>query len=51
MLGMPGTPMPASNNLPPGDVQDLLNYVLSLSRPESRAGTDLSPSQAHRPGP
>lgn len=37
MLGMPGTPMPASNNLPAKDIQDVLNYVLSLSR--SGAGT------------
>jgi mono/diheme cytochrome c family protein len=47
MLGMPGTPMPASNNLPPGDVQDLLNYVLSLSRTEAREGTDVTRSPAH----
>lgn len=32
MLGMPGTPMPASNNLPPQDIQDLLRYVLTLSK-------------------
>lgn len=33
MLGMPGTPMPASGNLPPQDVKDLVDYVLSLSEP------------------
>lgn len=32
MLGIPGTPMPASSaTLKPGDVQDLARYVLSLS--------------------
>lgn len=39
MLGIPGTPMPASNNLPPQDVLDLVNYVKwlpqSVKKPES----------------
>ena len=33
MLGMPGTPMPASNTLKPQEVDDLIGYVLSLSQP------------------
>jgi mono/diheme cytochrome c family protein len=36
-LGMPGTPMPASN-LPPRDLGDLVNYVLSLSGRDAEAG-------------
>jgi mono/diheme cytochrome c family protein len=36
MLGIPGTPMPANNALPTKDIDDLLNYVLSLSeQPQS----------------
>lgn len=34
MLGLPGSPMPASNTLPQNEILDLINYVLSLSRPE-----------------
>jgi mono/diheme cytochrome c family protein len=30
MLGIPGTPMPASNSLPTPDVLDLVNYLRSL---------------------
>lgn len=30
MLGMPGTPMPASTALKPEEIGDLINYVLSL---------------------
>jgi mono/diheme cytochrome c family protein len=30
MLGIPGTPMPASSNLPARDILDLVNYVRSL---------------------
>jgi mono/diheme cytochrome c family protein len=36
-LGMPGTPMPASDNLKPPQVGDLVNYVLSLSGPGAAA--------------
>jgi mono/diheme cytochrome c family protein len=32
MLGIPGTPMPAGTTLKPEEVDDLLNYVLSLSQ-------------------
>lgn len=35
VLGMPGSPMPASTNLPPGDVLDLVNFVRSLAHPEA----------------
>jgi mono/diheme cytochrome c family protein len=31
VLGIPGTPMPASTTLKPEEVQDVLNYVLSLA--------------------
>lgn len=31
MVGIPGTPMPDGRNLKPGEVDDLINYVLSLS--------------------
>jgi mono/diheme cytochrome c family protein len=31
MLGVPGTPMPASSNLKPGEVGDMINYIRSLS--------------------
>ena len=30
-LGIPGTPMPAGTTLTPGEVEDLMNFVLSLS--------------------
>jgi mono/diheme cytochrome c family protein len=33
MLGMPGTPMPASSQLPTKDITSVLSYVLSLSEP------------------
>jgi mono/diheme cytochrome c family protein len=33
VLGIPGTPMPATNNLPPQDVDALIAYVRSLSGP------------------
>lgn len=36
MLGLPGSPMPASNLLPQEDILDLINYVLSLSQPTPR---------------
>lgn len=38
MLGLPGSPMPASNLLPQEEILDLGNYVLSLSRPGAAAG-------------
>lgn len=31
VLGIPGTPMPATNTLKPEELDDLVNYVLSLS--------------------
>ena len=31
MLGVPGTPMPASSNLKPEELGDLINYIQSLS--------------------
>lgn len=37
MLGLPGSPMPASNLLPQEEILDLSNYVLSLSRPGAAA--------------
>ena len=37
MLGLPGSPMPASNLLPQEEILDLGNYVLSLSRPGAAA--------------
>jgi mono/diheme cytochrome c family protein len=40
VLGMPGTPMPASNTLKPGESIDVVNYVLSLLPP------DVSPTSA-----
>ena len=33
VLGIPGTPMPAGTALKPQEVDDLINYVLSLSEP------------------
>jgi mono/diheme cytochrome c family protein len=37
VLGMPGTPMPASPKLQPNEVGDLINFVLSLSGPAVQA--------------
>jgi mono/diheme cytochrome c family protein len=37
LLGMPGTPMPASPRMKPTDAGDLINFVLSLSDPAQRA--------------
>jgi mono/diheme cytochrome c family protein len=34
--GMPGTPMPSSNTLPPADLVDLVHFIRSLSSEESR---------------
>jgi mono/diheme cytochrome c family protein len=34
MLGLPGSPMPASNLLPQEEILDLINFVLSLSAPQ-----------------
>lgn len=36
MLGIPGTPMPASNTLTEPEVQDLINFVLSLAEEKDR---------------
>src|SRR5262249_31380619 len=35
VLGMPGTPMPASTNLKPAEAADLIRFVLSLPEPGS----------------
>lgn len=37
LLGMPGTPMPSSSNLTPGQIGDLANYLQSLSDPSAQA--------------
>jgi hypothetical protein len=37
LLGMPGSPMPASKDLRPVDGGDLVNFILSLSDPAARA--------------
>jgi mono/diheme cytochrome c family protein len=47
VVGMPGTPMPASPMLPPDTVGDLVNYVLSLSAPAPAVGATGSTG---RPG-
>ena len=40
MIGIPGTPMPAGTTLTPGQIDDLLNYVLSMpATPVSSAVT------------
>jgi mono/diheme cytochrome c family protein len=38
LIGMPGTPMPASDKLKPEEVGDVINYVRSLSRPAAAVG-------------
>jgi mono/diheme cytochrome c family protein len=35
-LGMPGSPMPGSKDLPPADIGDIVNFILSLSDPAAR---------------
>lgn len=52
-LGMPGTPMPASRTLTPGEVADLVAFCRSLSREPKRQLTNhqrqqLSTPQAYR---
>jgi hypothetical protein len=37
LLGLPGTPMPASPTYKPGEIGDLVNFILSLSSPEAQA--------------
>lgn len=37
MLGIPGTPMPASTTLTEPEVLDLINYVQSLANDENQA--------------
>jgi DMSO reductase family type II enzyme heme b subunit len=37
VLGMPGSPMPASSQAKPSEIGDLVNFILSLSDPASRA--------------
>ena len=43
MLGLPGSPMPASNTLPQEDILHLINYVLSLSQPAGVSRTPHGP--------
>jgi mono/diheme cytochrome c family protein len=46
MLGIPGTPMPASSTvLKPGEVGDVINYVLSLSDAAARAKVEHKRTQ------
>ncbi len=45
VLGMPGTPMPASSKLQPNEVGDLINFVLSLSDPAVQAKVEHKRSQ------
>jgi hypothetical protein len=33
-LGLPGSPMPANTSLQPGEIGDIVNFVMSLSDPE-----------------
>lgn len=40
-LGMPGSPMPASQQLTPEQVTDMVHFVLSLSNEETREATVL----------
>ncbi len=40
--GMPGTPMPSSPNLSPGEVADMTHFVLSLSDEATRESTVLT---------
>jgi mono/diheme cytochrome c family protein len=35
-LGMPGTPMPSNADLKPAEIGDLINFVLSLSPPDTQ---------------
>lgn len=37
VLGIPGTPMPASATLPPAEVRDLVHYIRSLAQPTAAA--------------
>lgn len=41
-MGMPGTPMPSSPNLSPGEVADMTHFVLSLSDEATRESTVLT---------
>jgi mono/diheme cytochrome c family protein len=43
--GMPGTPMPASQNLPPGDIVDLAHFLRSLSTEDEREAVVLKRRQ------
>jgi mono/diheme cytochrome c family protein len=36
-LGMPGTPMPGSQGVPPEEIADQVNFILSLSVPDAQA--------------
>jgi len=38
MLGLPGSPMPASNLLPQEEILDLVNFVMTLSGPRPAGG-------------
>lgn len=37
LRGMPGSPMPGFDQIPPQEIGDIVNYLLSLSTPEIRA--------------
>jgi len=43
MLGLPGSPMPATNTLPQDDIFGLINYVLSLSQNSTTARAPHAP--------
>jgi mono/diheme cytochrome c family protein len=49
LIGMPGTPMPASVQLKPEEVGDIINYVRSLSRPATTAGATAAATPAVGP--
>jgi mono/diheme cytochrome c family protein len=36
-LGMPGTPMPGSQGVPPEEIADQVNFILSMSTPDAQA--------------
>ncbi len=42
VYGMPGSPMPSSNQLSPAQVNDLLNFIRSLSSEEQRKASVLN---------
>jgi mono/diheme cytochrome c family protein len=50
LIGMPGTPMPASTQLKPDEIGDLINYVRSLPGPRA-APAVVTAAGPDRPGP